>query len=922
MTTTSPTPLLAFNCASTFFVDPGTVKNSPEVSVTGVELYFSSKPKANNNVSGIYKPGVEVYLCEMKVNGYEEVPDTARVIRNSRSRVEWDQINVSNSANTATLFSMPLPPNLDTGRSYAIVVKYDGNESFGLWKSVEGKKLVGTNSTTAGPSGKYIGKYYEYSHAAATGNTASNGQAAGVNGSWKPLNTTDLKFKVYIAKYTADLFANTTSVDPATGESTTTVVAKRSFMLEKQPYEFIVFDPLRSNNITSLHGGEVVYQNTVPQAQTISVSAGSRTVTSQAANLAALYGNGTDPKWIVIYSGTEKNVRLIETINSNNAVTLDIPVNFTNAAARFAKVVAGRVDLYSKIDLFGRSETALVIANSNANSTLRFTNNTVESITVVAAGSGYSNTDYVLVNGGGPSGAPEANATGTIVTNGAGAIQSVTVNNKGVGFLLNPTYVINNANNVASGGTSANLSISIGATLMTEHSNATIANIEVINIPINSAVFKAVDIENPYGTSYQAKSHFQYYAPSQGVNDVTIVAGGTGYANGDVVSFSGLGTGAKAKVVTDSAGKIVSVVVVASGSGYSAVPTTSIATSGGTGASLTAKVGTYRNAALQEHVVKDVQFDVRADMTNSHIPMLLSRSYEVTMPNTSIVTQTGTTVNTNISSLVELVLISNNVYVTADIISSQVDVFMEKFAINNDYSLEETGDGKALSKHVSQMVNFGDNRLAEDIRVFADLYRPVGSDVKVYARVHNNNDPEAFVDKDWTLLEIKNGEDRYSSPTNINDVIEFEFGFPSYPNSAFTGNGVVTTTLTSANLVGTNTNFTTEFANGDLIRVYSPLFNENHQVAVIQQVVNSSLITLASNIANSSVVGDGFLIDKLAYKNQAFNNKQNNQVSRYYGNNMAAFDGYNSFAVKVVFLSENETIIPKVENIRAVGVTA
>ena len=41
--TTSPNPILAFNCASTFFVDPGTVKNAPEVSVTKIDGYWGEE---------------------------------------------------------------------------------------------------------------------------------------------------------------------------------------------------------------------------------------------------------------------------------------------------------------------------------------------------------------------------------------------------------------------------------------------------------------------------------------------------------------------------------------------------------------------------------------------------------------------------------------------------------------------------------------------------------------------------------------------------------------------------------------------------------------------------------------------------------------------------------------------------------------
>lgn len=89
-----------------------------------------------------------------------------------------------------------------------------------------------------------------------------------------------------------------------------------------------------------------------------------------------------------------------------------------------------------------------VIAVSNL-----VTSNTLGTLAIGAAGTGYSNTDKILVPS--PTG---ANGTGTIITSDTGAIIAVTVLNPGSGFLsLNPAVTITNATGGATTGSSANI---------------------------------------------------------------------------------------------------------------------------------------------------------------------------------------------------------------------------------------------------------------------------------------------------------------------------------------------------------------------------------------------------------------------------------------------------------------------------------
>jgi hypothetical protein len=90
-------------------------------------------------------------------------------------------------------------------------------------------------------------------------------------------------------------------------------------------------------------------------------------------------------------------------------------------------------------------------------------------------------------------------------------------------------------------------------------------------------------------------------------------------------------------------------------------------------------------------------------------------------------------------------------------------ITFQRYLVNNSYANEHTNYGNAISKGIEVKVNLQENNFAEDIRVYSTVYRPYGTDIKMYARIHNSTDPEAFDDKDWTLLELKDGIGVYSA---------------------------------------------------------------------------------------------------------------------------------------------------------------
>ena len=87
-------------------------------------------------------------------------------------------------------------------------------------------------------------------------------------------------------------------------------------------------------------------------------------------------------------------------------------------------------------------------------------------------------------------------------------------------------------------------------------------------------------------------------------------------------------------------------------------------------------------------------------------------------------------------------------------------------------------------------------------------------------------------------------------------------------------------------------------------------------------VINSTAFSIDESTANSDLLGSGLKVDKLKFKNVAFNNIQGDNVARYYTSNYAKYDGYNSYALKVVLQADDSSNPPEVLDIRAVAVSA
>jgi hypothetical protein len=117
--------------------------------------------------------------------------------------------------------------------------------------------------------------------------------------------------------------------------------------------------------------------------------------------------------------------------------------------------------------------------------------------------------------------------------------------------------------------------------------------------------------------------------------------------------------------------------------------------------------------------------------------------------------------------------------------------------------------GNSKSRYITRIVTLADGQDAEDLRVYLSAYKPVGSDIAVYAKVLNAEDNDAFNDARWVPMSLNVGEgftsaSRYSKSENRNDFIEFVYDMPSF--SAYNvGASILDTSGRAINQYGANT---------------------------------------------------------------------------------------------------------------------
>ena len=180
----------------------------------------------------------------------------------------------------------------------------------------------------------------------------------------------------------------------------------------------------------------------------------------------------------------------------------------------------------------------------------------------------------------------------------------------------------------------------------------------------------------------------------------------------------------------------------------------------------------------------------------------------------------------------EITFSTSNEYVSPYVREENLDVFVERYVINNSDTEEYLGLGTAQARYISKTAILRNEQFAEDLKVYLTAYRPFGSTIKVYAKFRNSEDNESFDLKDWTELLILNN-DVYSNPGNFNSRVELAYSVP------FFRSGTDITTSSGAYISFTTTEGSDEVTSATSL-IQPSTFNALSGVANTTEVITTS----------------------------------------------------------------------------------
>ena len=916
---------MAYREAQYFLWDSASFGGATQAALAKVDVWFFKRPSANCNASGILRPGATMFVVPALSTANTAIPDMSNILTAPRCRLEYDELIPTNDANTAAHFEFSPPINMTTDKGYFFVMHYDGDEDFQLYMDKKGDTLVGSSAKSPGHPQKDIGTYFTFissvpgsisantsSIANATqvtqGNNTSNTFVANTTYSvsnWNPVTDAELKFTVFAARYAfngdRDLtkYINAVSVSPnnAITQPSNAVHNTASgavvFTIPSRRYEYIAFD----HNWSDWDGvdiGERVFQRYPyypwgnPNPYRVSCVQDSDIIYAPDHNF--FWSNefllgGLEPEYIIAWShdhdgpGLDRTHvrRVIEIINSY-AIRVDQPCSWTNLSCWWHHSPVATIQNINETLVEGRREQMLTLVDTCANTTHRFTNHCFYSCNILTPGSGYSNTDWIVftgheyldgyVVGGYP-------AICNLTTNSTGCITGLTFANLGCGFVdvNNIVFTVYRGANLTSNGTGFTCAPNIFAQYHSEFlghkgNGGKFRYCRVTNLDLDECAW-SFDMVHPAGTFWSALNRLIYYS----IPNENCFFGRSFHCDYD--EFADY------------------------------IPVNDL------------HINRLGLLCTKKRCIPSWSNEFHICYPQIPGPAVACQAAGAS-PNSVQVVPPGTTN----SSVLVINTVANGDYSSMVIAPSSTTVTYSAYIINDDYTNEHTNYGNALSKGIEKKVTFANDLFAEDIRVYLTAYKPTSCDVQLYVRIFNSHDSDAFDDKDWTRLELKDGNGVFSSDTDQTSMVELTYGFQRTPNVAITLAGTVTTLLNNVTITGVNTAFTSNIAVNDLVHFYQPLFPNSHQIAVVTAIANDTSITINDPVSNNDMVGSGLVIQKIGYPHQAFNNYLGDNVVRYYNSSMVPFDTFNSYQTKIVLLSNSETLVPRIDDIRIVGVSS
>lgn len=260
-----------------------------------------------------------------------------------------------------------------------------------------------------------------------------------------------------------------------------------------------------------------------------------------------------------------------------------------------------------------------------------------------------------------------------------------------------------------------------------------------------------------------------------------------------------------------------------------------------------------------KHQIQRTSNNYNSVSTDTSNPVTLATGIETQFTDNNCVIVSASNQNNYMSSnssvTVQTVLTSDSpllspvidtVQASLVVIENQID------PISSNYN-EFGTSGPAQSKYISQVVTLASGQDSQDLQIYLDAYRPPNTDIQVWVRYLNAEDPDVITNKTWAPMR-NTGINMFSSPTDQTDIHEFGFVTCSYyPMLTLTG----TMACPASNVVtGFNTQFQSQLQTGWYL---SSISNStvSEITSQIVSIANNTSLTLATplliNHANDAV---------------------------------------------------------------------
>ena len=181
------------------------------------------------------------------------------------------------------------------------------------------------------------------------------------------------------------------------------------------------------------------------------------------------------------------------------------------------------------------------------------------------------------------------------------------------------------------------------------------------------------------------------------------------------------------------------------------------------------------------------------NLINADNPDVITLANTISVPagNTVVVGDkiTGTTltasgyyVNGFVTSIVGNVVITDtNGFISGETFNVANSIGGSKSISNTISTVVQTENlptgGSLTNKYISKTVTLADDQDAEDLAVKLTVYKPTGSDVKVWVKIKHAQDGDSFDSKPYILMDYN--KDFYSSGANEGNYVEIDYSIPA-----------------------------------------------------------------------------------------------------------------------------------------------